>query len=261
GEVSLTGSGYVGEADVSSNAYKETLDATYVSNGWAGSQGANNVNSDNGDVDGYDLGDAITFPDMVTTYSAYLEANSLVLSAAADLTEMADIKYGSNFTFTDVSNGYGSIDMDGAGNLSISGKVYVKGGDVIFKVDGGNETINYTGTGVIYSTNDVILKANLLTDGNSSFPSNIIGFMAGNDVQFDRTPTSTTEVMGLFYAVNRIHFDKSVYVAGTVVGDFIEGESNGSVVYQVPDTVSNLPEGLIGDAATCFVKVISWRKI
>jgi hypothetical protein len=115
---------------------KETVDGTYVTDGFGGSQGESSVYSDNGTSEDYDLGDQLALPGLYDpytdpnsgitypTYMNYLSSNALVISGNLTLRageEMAPI-----------SNAYGSISMDLNGNLLISGIVYATG-DVTIK--------------------------------------------------------------------------------------------------------------------------------
>jgi hypothetical protein len=97
GQVSLNGSATVGEPDATGGVYeKETMDGTYVSDGFTGNAGASQVYSDNGTKAGYDLGDMLHFPDLVTPYSKngytydsymdYLKANALVVNNSVTFT-------------------------------------------------------------------------------------------------------------------------------------------------------------------------------
>ena len=65
GIIGLSGSATAGEADAAGNAYKETIDAAYVTDGYGGSQGTANVHSDNGSSNAYDLGGYGVVPKLV----------------------------------------------------------------------------------------------------------------------------------------------------------------------------------------------------
>lgn len=71
GLVSLSGSSSIGQPNNNGNKIKETVDGTYVTNGWTGNKVSgggrgtpNNgvVNSDNGHTAVYDLGDSVSMP-------------------------------------------------------------------------------------------------------------------------------------------------------------------------------------------------------
>lgn len=70
GVISLNGSAEVGASEQSGNGAKDTMDGTFVNDGWIGNQvnddgdrgDPRRVYSDNGWDEGYDLGDAVSFP-------------------------------------------------------------------------------------------------------------------------------------------------------------------------------------------------------
>jgi len=262
GLIGLSGSGTVGITNATGNAHKELVDGVYNNDGYGGTQGTSNVNSDNGTSSTYPLGDGITFPSLsgaypsYTSYQDYLFNNSLVISAAADLNELANITPESTFDFDDAINGYGRISMDGTGNLSISGKVYIDGGTLGMAV-GTATAINYTGDGIILSEGAVQIDVDLVSKGNNSFPDNILGIMTPGTITFNN---SGIDVMGLFYGETSITLSQQMDLIGTLASNYIDMGSNGPSIYQVPETVDDVPAGMIGDSTTCFVKVLSWQK-
>ena len=52
--------------------------------------------------------------------------------------------------------------------------------------------------------------------------------------------------MGLFYAEDTITSEKQTSVAGTFFSNYFDMGTNVPEIYQVPETVNNLPPGLIG---------------
>lgn len=257
GIVGLSGGSSVGEPDVAGNSVKETVDGAYVTNGYGGNKGTASVYSDNGWSNPYDLGDTVTFPSLAdpyqgySTYQAYLKANALVINDSTQLTTLAGITPTSNFNY---SGPNGSISMDGGGNMTISGIVYVDGGTI--GMSGG--TINYTGQGSILSTGNVSINANLLTPGNSSFPNNIVGVMTPGTITFN---TAQLDVMGLFYGETKIVASKQTDIVGSIVSNLFDMGRNVPSIFQVPDAVNNLPPGLIGQTSTWSMRVVSWQKI
>ena len=261
GIVGLSGAATAGEANVAGNTYKETIDAAYVTNGYGGSQGATNVHSDNGTSSAYDLGDTVSFPHLsdpyggYSTYQGYLEANALVISSAADLTTLANITPNSNFSF---SSAKGSISMNGSGALTVSGIVYIdNGGSLNMSKAGSNKTITYTGSGAILAEGNVQINTNLVTNGNNSFPGNILGIMTPNTISFDE---ANIDVMGLFYGENTVRAEKQTDIVGTIVSNYFDMGTNVPSIYQVPDVINHLPAGLIGQNATWIMKIVSWQK-
>ena len=263
GMIGLDGDASAGQPDASGDIYKETIDGAYVTDGFGGNQAENNVYSDNGWSNPYDLGDSVDFPSMsdpfggYASYQEYLKANALVIDDAATLTQLANLDSGSSLTVTDPVNNYGSISLDGSGNMTIDGIVYIDGGD--FVMDDKNATFNYTGTGSIVSTGDIMINTNLVTAGNDSFPDNVVGFMTPNNITIGTV--AQVDVMGLFYGESQINVAKQTNVLGTLVSNYFDVGDQVPNIYQVPETSANLPPGLIGQSATWAMSVISWQKI
>lgn len=262
GIVGLSGSSAVGQAQATGNSVKETVDGTYVTNGFGGSQGTSNVHSDNGTSSAYDLADTVSFPSLqdpyggYDTFQEYLQANALVISDLTDLTTMASIDPNSSFSFSD---GNGSISMDGNGNLVISGIVYLdNSGSFNISTDGNEKTITYTGSGVVLAEGNVQINANLVTNGNSSFPNNILGIMTPNTIGFNE---ANIDVMGLFYAENTVRVEKQTDLVGTIVSNYFDMGTNVPSVYQVPEVINHLPGGIIGQQGSWVMKTISWQKL
>jgi len=261
GKVGLSGSSSAGEANVAGNSVKETIAGSYVTNGYGGNQGTNNVNSDNGWSNGYDLGDAVTFPSLNDPYNGYahykdyLKANALVLDTVAQKNVMASLKPNSSFSY---SNANGSISMDGNGNLTISGIVYVDGGTIGMAKSGSDTTITYTGTGSLFSTGDMQIDVNLVTAGNNSFPNNIIGFMTPGSIGFN---VANINVMGLFYGETSIVSQKQTDVMGTFVSNLFNMGTNVPSIFQVPEVVNHLPPGLIGTSGFYVMRIVAWQKL
>jgi len=260
GIVGLSGSASVGETNVAGNSNKETVDGSYVSNGFGGSQGTNNVHSDNGWSNGYDLGDAVDFPSLqdpypgYSTYQNYLRANALVINDAAQLATLSNLTPNSNFSYSDAK---GTISMDGNENLTISGIVYIEGGDLNMSTAGSKKTITYSGSGSILVTGSAQINVNLVTSGNNSYPTNIIGIMTPNEIGFDE---ANIDVMGLFYAEDRVTSEKQTDIMGTIVANYFDMGTNVPSVFQVPETINHLPPGMIGGDPAWFMRVVMWRK-
>ncbi len=261
GIVGLSGAASAGETNVPANSTKETIDGSFVTNGFGGSQGTSNVYSDNGWSNAYDLGDTVTFPLLsdpyagYSSYQNYLRDNALVITDAAALTQLASVTPNSSFSYSGVN---GSISMDGSGNLNISGIVYVDGGNLNMTKVGANKTITYSGSGSILVTGNAQIDVNLVTNGNNSFPTNIIGVMTPNTIGFNE---ANIDVMGLFYAQNQIKVEKQTDLVGTIVSNFFDMGANVPSVFQVPATAENLPLGMISGNSVWFMVVVSWQKI
>lgn len=261
GVVGISGSSSVGESNVTGNSVKETIDASYATNGFGGTQGTNRVYSDNGWSNGYDLGDTVAFPNLsdpygaYSSYQAYLQANALVISDAGSLNTLANMTPNSNFTF---SSANGSISMDGSGSMAISGIVYIDGGSLNINVDGSDKTVTYSGKGSILSTGNVGINVNLVTNGNNSFPSNIIGIMTPGTITFNE---ANIDVMGVFYAQTQITSQKQTDIVGTFVSNYFDMGTNVPSIFQVPAVVNSLPPGLIGQSGNWVTKVVSWQRL
>ena len=66
--------------------------------------------------------------------------------------------------------------------------------------------------------------------------------------------------MGLFYAENQVVVNKQTDVIGTLVTNYFDTGGQVPAVYQVPEVVNNLPEGLITSSEVWFLKVV-WKEI
>jgi hypothetical protein len=259
GLVGLTGSAVVGNANVTGNSDKETVDGIYSTNGF--STGTASAYSDNGYSNTYDMGDSISFPSLgapygaYATYQDYLRANALVISDATNLAKMANITPTSNFSISDAN---GSISFDGSGNMTISGIVYVDGGDINMNIQGSNKIINYTGTGSLFATGNVGIDVNLYTTGNGSFPTNILAVMTPQTIDFN---AASIDVMGLFYGETQIKVQKQTTIVGSLVTNYFDLGTNVPSIYYVPDVINNLPSGLIGSTSGWQLQVVSWQDI
>jgi hypothetical protein len=264
GIVGVSGTATVGEPNITGNGMKESVDAAYVTNGYGGNQGVNNVYSDNGTNNGYDLGDAVTFPSLNTAYPGYasykdyLKAKALVISSAADLAKLNNITPTSSFAFSNTVGGVtNSITMDGNGNMTVSGIVYVdNNGSLNLNKAGSNKTINYTGKGSLLVTGNVGINVNLMTAGNASFPNNIVGIMTPNIIDFNE---ANINVMGVFYAENKITAQKQTTIMGTIVSNYFDMGTNVPAIFQVPATLNSMPPGMIG-TSTKWYSVVAWIK-
>lgn len=260
GRAGLSGTATVGKADQPGNSYKETMDGVYVTDGYGGNKGAESVYSDNGTQNSYDLGESIKFPSLsdaylsYPTYQDYLKDNALVISDPAKLNQLANLTPNSNFSYSDAIN---SISMDGSGNLTINGIIYIDGGNLNMNKQGADDTIIYSGKGSILVTGDVGINVNLLTAGINSFPDNILGVMTPGEIFFD---AAGIDVLGLFYAETKITAKKQTDVAGTFVSNYFDMSQQVPSIYQVLEVVDNLPPGMI-NKNWWALKVVVWQKL
>ena len=268
GVVNLNGTALIGDQDQSggSPAIKETVDGTYVNDGWGGNQGTNNVYSDNGYSNTYDMGDELAFPSLLDEYTdpnsgitylnyeTWIAANSYVI--AGDLHLSPGMAYGGG------SNSYGSISMDNSGNLSMSGIVYVTG-NVYFDKNG-SSSILYEGSGTIVSGGDMHINTkSILSQGG--FPSDdVLGFLSTQNLYIGMgAGASQMDLMGAFFAQNKIQNAKQNHMAGSMVSNYFEVE-NVPHFYFVPSLQDNLPPGMPGGGRGGWVykKVPgTWREL
>jgi Tfp pilus assembly protein PilX len=108
GSVAISGTATVGNQNAAggSPAYKETMNGTYVNDGYGGNSGAANVYSDNGTAHKYDCKDLVTFPDIIATptsaihgivysnHEAYLASPFEALQITGPINLQPDQNYG-----------------------------------------------------------------------------------------------------------------------------------------------------------------------
>lgn len=256
GLVGLSGDAFVGEPDVSGNTIKETADAVYVTEGFDGNKGEENVFADNDIASPYDWGNALYLPYLddpfegYVTYTDYLKDNALVLT-----NEINIITPESNFNYT---NGKGTITMDGEGHLEIDGIIFIDEGNALtVKKSGDLKTIEYSGAGSIYVSGKVNINTSLVTSGANSFPQNIIGIMTPEEINFNE---AQIDVMGLFYSQDKIKIQKQTNLIGSGVSQHFDMGTNVPSIFQVPDTLFNLPPGLIGKDPFYIIKIKYWSQ-
>ncbi len=262
GRINLSGSGLVGQPDNAGNTLKETMDGVFTNDGFGGTDGVNNVYSDNGADTAYDFEDWATFPrlsepyDGYGTYMEYLQSNAYVISQNSKLNDLRLIRPGSTFSYVD-PEGKGSIVMAG-GKLTVSGIVYVDG-DLGMGNPGASDTITYSGRGTLVVAGNVKMCANLYPLAAGSYPSqNIIAVMTPNNIDFGG---AQTKVSGLFYAEQKITASKQTTVAGTFVSNWFDMGSNVPSIYQVPMRRQDYPPGLIGATPRYTIGVLFWEKL
>jgi hypothetical protein len=267
GQVSIDGTATVGSStNGGSPAMKGTMDGTYVSDGWTGNSGATNVYSDNGTSHGYDLGDFVNFPDLMTpetvggvnyaNHMAYLSATGLVITGPLNLT------VGTPYTITD---GWGnSLSVDASGNMSISGIIYVNG-DINLNRGGGNSslgTFTYSGRGTLTATGNIYVHTNVLPQ--NTFPtSSALGMIAQQQLQLATgSGDSQLQMMGAFYAQQQVVSYKQNSICGTFVSSYYAMQ-NVPAIYEVPTLATNLPPGMPGSDPIWIVttNVNSWREV
>jgi hypothetical protein len=261
GQVSISGTATVGTADVAAGSpmVKETLDGTFVSDGFTGTSGAASVYSDNGAAQKYNLGDFVKFPTLTdpcivdgvsyASYMDYLQATSTVV--AGPIT----IQKGTAFSR---SGPNGSIDVDTAGNITISGKVYVDGNVTFAK----NGPMYYTGKGSLVSSGSIFINESV--NPQAVFPiNNVMGFIARRRIELATGGgAAQIQLAGAYYAQEQIVSAKQNELAGTFVCSYFS-MTNVPRMYQVPALSDNLPPGMPGSERLWIhsIRLDSWREI
>ena len=272
GSVDISGVSNAGFPDVSGGSpqIKETLDGTYVTDGYGGNKGESSVYSDNGTAEGYDLGDAMSLPGLddsytdpntgitYPTYMNYLNNNALVISG--------DLTLQPGQAVSPVSNEFGSIQMDGTGRLQISGIVYVTGNVEIAAGNGQKKhtPITFDGRGTLVSEQDINVSTHVLSNG--TFPTDdVLGFIAGDDIGIGTgSGDAHLNIMGAFFSGDQITNKKQNQLAGAMVSNYFQID-NVPDLFHVPSLVDNLPPGMPGgetiDIFTYKVVNGTWREL
>ena len=283
GKVKLSGAAYIGKPDVPGGdpLIKETLQGVYVTDGFIGGVLDNNIHSDNGMENGYDLGGVdIVFPslddpyedDVNYTYLDYLKDTGLevvdfdvnnegiqnVISA-----DTPDFEYG--------APGGNHIMWDQAsGTLTIEGIIWVDNVDGLeigkARIDNleDEQTIIFAGKGTLVSANsvaDISIHDHLLA--NVTFPTaDSLGLISAGDINVaTRELDDNLNIMGAFYAENKITMAKQTELAGTFVSDYIDMGNQVPSIYQVPELINNIPPGMPGATITYFLYTNNWHEI
>jgi hypothetical protein len=300
GLVGMDGNSEIGSPDAAGNSVKETMDGTYVNDGWTGNSVTDDgdrgdpqsVYSDNGWDESYDLGDRVPLPiltddwkdpisgattiDPVTlsnyTHADYFDQQLAGEAYAGDMLIEANVDFYYNATRPldpDPANLQPTDDyilFDAASNvMEINGQIVVTGNLEITRGNGNDKTINYTGRAAILVQGDVTLNTDLLSrnaDGstNQSFPVNNILGIMAGNNMMVGA-LSQLELMGAFYAQNTASTQRQSTIMGTFVSNYFDMGTNVPSIYQVPQLADNLPMGMIGAYPILVYEVVSWREI
>ncbi|HET6452763.1 MAG TPA: hypothetical protein VFI02_00020 [Armatimonadota bacterium] len=263
GKVNVSGTASVGQANVTGNAYKEKLDGTYVTDGYGGNQGTDNVHSDNGYTQGYDLGDRIPFPSLqnpytdpitgasYSKYEEYLNANSTSISHTTITGETP--------SFTEGSGG-NTISWDQpTRTLTVTGIVKMGG---VLNLGTKGETLYYQGKGTIFCQGEsVYVHGSVLP--KTMFPAtDVMGVISKYDIEF-ATGDGEAQLYaaGAWYAQREIKSAKQSNFAGTYVANHFDMGTNVPSIFQVPTLADNLPPGMPGGEGVYAAQVLSWRHL
>ncbi len=280
GKTGLSGTATVGQPDGGGNSFKETMDGVYASDGYGGNQGANNVYSDNGTGNPYDLADIVQFPslkldyvDPITgettpgyTYLHWLADNSRHISQNEISSNITDFDY--------PFDGKGSINWDQSeGKLTVDGIVWVEANSLdLGKKD---KTIEYDGSGTIvvvkYGSDeiggDIQVHGDLITEGmdngpggTQGFPNNALGLITDNLYLATGAGESQLTMTGAFFAEDQIVSAKQNEIGGTFLSNNFDMGMNVPRIYQVPELADNLPPGMPGGTPIWHIITSQWSE-
>lgn len=255
GRIAISGSAKIGQPNTSGGtpAVKETFDALYVNDGFAGGVPSDAVNSDNGWESSYDLeGNPPVMPNLdlpyvdamgssYPSYMAYLKAHALVISG--------DLNLDASQVLPLQVSGNGSIAMDGAGNLQASGVIYVEGN--INMLSG--SAILYDGRFTLVSEGDILVDTDFLSSGTFA-TDDVAGLVTPHRVELGSN-AALLSVMAAVFAQERITGSRRAEVAGTLVSNHFEANEIPDV-FQVPVLADSLPPRLPG---TDHLPARTWR--
>jgi len=150
--------------------------------------------------------------------------------------------------------------------LRMNGQIRIDG-KLLFKGQGNDRTINYSGRAAFLATGDVQIDTDLVSCNNGnpastagSFPvNNIIGIMTKENMIVGST--AQCEIMGAFYAEKKIATSKQTHVMGTFVSNYFDMGTNVPNIYQVPSLADNLPLGMVGNYPILSLSQVSWREL
>ena len=262
GIVDISGAAKVGSPNQTGNSIKETLDGTYVSDGFGGNKGTGSVNSDNGTTQKYDLGDKVTFPSILlpytdpntgvqySTYEAWLVAHSLLVTVTTINSSTSSFTYG---------DGTNSISWNKSTSTLTTNGIVRMSGDLDISTKG--STVNTTGHGTIFSQGSIRVHGNVLPIG--TFPIvDALGVIAKYDINFATgTGESQLNACGAWFAERKIRVAKQSQFAGTYVSNYFDMGSNVPSIFQVPALSSHLPPGMPGGSNVIAASIISWKHV
>jgi len=277
GKVGLSGTATVGEENDSNNSFKETMDGVYVTDGYGGNKGTENIYSDNGSGNAYDLGDTIEFPSLMdsyvdpvtgtpySTYLEYLDNNSLHITSE----QLPENKISSEVDSFSFSNADGSISWDQSNSkLVVHGIIYIDGDSL--ELGKKNNPIEYSGKGTIVvveangdiTGGEIIVHGDLLAEGayaeGGGFPNNVLGLIT-NNLEL-ATGESQRKMTGAFFAENQIETGKQTEIAGTLVSNYFDIGNQVPKIYEVPELATNLPKGIIEGAPDWHINTSQWSE-
>lgn len=262
GKVSISGSATVGDVNIAGNSTKETLDGTYVNDGFGGNKGVANVSSDNGYANKYDLAeDLVDMP--IIDYGSYTKDGATYSDYLNYIYQHATV-YTGNISIlkgcaTNIVGPYGSLIVDKDGNMTITGTVYVTGG-ISF---GPSKTrLVYSGNGTLVTPGCMDVHCDIVPKTN--FPNNdVLGLVAGDKIDLAMGSGDAHLTMAIaMYAQHQITCGKQSDIAGTIVASYYS-MANVPRIYQVPELANHLPPFMPGSDPIWIasVSIESWQDI
>ena len=268
--------GQLGEPDSAGDGYKETLDAVYSDVPVSSRTG--NVYADT--IAASDLPSDLTFPGLSAPYTDlntgaqypsfadFLNSNSYAPITGGDV--VIDDSTPS-FSYVDPM-GKGSLIWDAdTDTLTIDGIVKINGELQIGGGGGGGRgggrgrgggggdgsaltTVLYEGTGVIWSTDDININADLYPVGHyvedgpdaDSLVDGNLGLIASDEIRIDSAGgNSNVQIMATLFAENRINVRTRANIVGSVVTNALQANRRGGVnIWHVPSLGAASPNGM-----------------
>jgi len=300
GLVSMSGNSEVGEPHQPGNGVKETMDGTYVRDGWTGNAVVDDgdrgdptsVWADNGWDESYDLGDKVPMPFLNDDYREMGTGNRYVNPGTGTWythaeyfnEQMTGTPYPGDMVINTKNDFYYNatrpadpdpvnrqpdddyILFDSSSDImEMNGQIEING-NLQFEVGSGNDRdISYTGRAAILVNGNAQIETTLVSqnaDGTTanSFPVNNILGVMTTGDMMIGT-SSQMEMMGAFYAQGTVATDKQTTIMGTIVGTYFDMGTNVPDIYQVPTLADNLPNGMIGAYPIFVFSPVSWREV
>jgi hypothetical protein len=296
----MSGTAQCGEPNLSGNDLKETVDGTFVTDGWTGNAvipdgdrgDPLNVYSDNGWDELYDLGEKLSFPrlsdpwrDPVTGAGQMNPATGLPYTHEEYFTQVladsvipgpVDIQVGTDYYYNASRPGDSNpahrnpgaddyIYYDAATDtMEIGGQVAINGDFTIDSL-GVNNTIKYTGRAAVLAMGDADIDVNLLSVNPDGTIAN--SYPAANCLglmvsgQLAVGTGAQRSLMGAFYGEQLVKSTKQTHTAGSYVSEYFDMGTNVPSIYQIPGLAPNLPYGMVGAYPVYVVVQRSWREI
>jgi hypothetical protein len=300
GLVGLSGNSEIGEPDIVGNLFKETMDGTYVNDGWTGNSVVDDgdrgdptsVYSDNGWDEKYDLGNRVPMPFLADDYRDPVTGDTVVnpntganYTHEEYFTEVLDgTEYSGNLTIRANTDFYYNATRPAETNpalrqptddyiyfnsttnvMELNGQVTINGDLLIDRGSGNDKTIYYTGRAALLVKGNATLNTNLLTvnpDGTiaNSYPATNCFGIMAKG-NLVVGANSQLKLMGAFYSEQTVKSSKQTITMGTFVGNYFDMGTNVPDIFQVPTLADNLPEGMIGAYPIYVFQQVSWREL